>query len=230
MRNWTSDWRIPRSDALPLSHRDSTVSEVYYEVHITRVLPTARISNVDGVMFVIRIREMVSFELCQEIKKDFFRVPRSWQDEKHLSLFIYRTQNLPSLLVYILLTFWNLAGKKTGKRSSEIWIAGTKLRNGDHQNHRVILIWSLSRIRPRDCFFLPPWTTRSDLKRNFSRRKCEELIFRSCKCASYVSRMFVIFEVLHNLDFKHDTIPGGLFFSVTISFILPSSSPTQSRG
>ena len=42
--------------------------------------------------------------------------------------------------------------------------------------------------------------------------------------------MFVIFEVLHNLDFKHDTIPGGLFFSVTISFILPSSSPTQSRG
>ena len=50
------------------------------------------------------------------------------------------------------------------------------------------------------------------------------------KCASYVSRMFVIFEVLHNLDFRHDTIPGGLFFSVTISFILPSSSPTQSRG
>ena len=51
------------------------MSEVYYEVHITRVLPTARISNVDGVMFVIRIREMVSFELCQEIKKDFFPCP-----------------------------------------------------------------------------------------------------------------------------------------------------------
>ena len=28
----TSDLRIPCSDALPLSHRDSTVSEVYYEV------------------------------------------------------------------------------------------------------------------------------------------------------------------------------------------------------
>ena len=33
MRNRTSDLRIPRSDALPVSHRDSTVSEVYYEVH-----------------------------------------------------------------------------------------------------------------------------------------------------------------------------------------------------
>ena len=32
MRNRTSDLRIPRPDALPLSHRDSTVSEVYYEV------------------------------------------------------------------------------------------------------------------------------------------------------------------------------------------------------
>ena len=46
---------IPRSDALPLSHRDSTVSEVYYEVHMTCVLHTAMISNVDNVMFVDRV-------------------------------------------------------------------------------------------------------------------------------------------------------------------------------
>ena len=52
MRNQTSDLRISRSDALPLSQRDSTVSEVYFEVHMTRVLHTARISNVDSVMFV----------------------------------------------------------------------------------------------------------------------------------------------------------------------------------
>ena len=52
MRNQTSDLQISRSDALPLSHRDSTVSEVYFEVHMTRVLHTARISNVDSVMFV----------------------------------------------------------------------------------------------------------------------------------------------------------------------------------
>ena len=54
MRNRASDLWIPRSDALPLSHRDSTVNEVYYVVHMTRVLHTARISNVDSVMFVDR--------------------------------------------------------------------------------------------------------------------------------------------------------------------------------
>ena len=32
MRNRTSDLRIPLSDALPLRHRDSMVSEVSYEV------------------------------------------------------------------------------------------------------------------------------------------------------------------------------------------------------
>ena len=61
MRNRTSDLRIPRSDALPLSHRDSTVSEVYYEVHLTRVLHTASISNVDSVMFVDRNKRDVKF-------------------------------------------------------------------------------------------------------------------------------------------------------------------------
>ena len=54
MRNRDSDLRIPHSDALLLSRRDSMVSEVYYEVHMTRVLHTARISNVDSVMFVDR--------------------------------------------------------------------------------------------------------------------------------------------------------------------------------
>ena len=62
MRNRISDLRIPRSDALPLSHRDSTVSEVYYGVYIKCVPHTARISNVDSVMFADRNkREEVSF-------------------------------------------------------------------------------------------------------------------------------------------------------------------------
>ena len=65
--NRTSVLRIPRSDALPLSHRDSTVSEVYHEVHMTGVLHTARISNVDVVMFVNRIRQMVCFELGKKL-------------------------------------------------------------------------------------------------------------------------------------------------------------------
>ena len=69
-----SDFRISRSDVLSLSHRDSTVSEVYYEVHMTHVilLHTARISNVDSFMFVDKNREVVSFELGKEIKRDVF--------------------------------------------------------------------------------------------------------------------------------------------------------------
>ena len=83
MRNRTSDLRIPRSDTLPLSHRDSTVSEVYYEVHMTRVLHTARISNVDSVMFIDRLREMVSFVLGKEIEKDAFRLVTSVEQRKN---------------------------------------------------------------------------------------------------------------------------------------------------
>ena len=83
MRNRTSDHRIPRSDTLPLSHRDSTVSEIYYEVHMTRVLHTARISNVDSVMFIDRLREMVSFVLGKEIEKDAFRLVTSVGQRKN---------------------------------------------------------------------------------------------------------------------------------------------------
>ena len=74
MRNPTSDLRILCSDALPLSHRDSMVSGVNSEVHMTHVLHTVGISNFDSVMFVNRIREIVSFELSKgiEIEKDVF--------------------------------------------------------------------------------------------------------------------------------------------------------------
>ena len=53
------------------------MSEIYYEVLITRVLHTARISNVDSVMFLIEIVEMVSFELDEELRKMFFRLVTS---------------------------------------------------------------------------------------------------------------------------------------------------------
>ena len=83
MRNRSSDLRIPRSDTLPLSHRDSTVSEIYYEVHMTRVLHTARISNVDSVMFIDRLREMVSFVLGKEIEEDAFGLVTSVGQRKN---------------------------------------------------------------------------------------------------------------------------------------------------
>ena len=57
MRNQTPDLRIPCSDAtllILLIHTDSTVSEVYYEIHMTRVLHTARISHDDSVMILNR--------------------------------------------------------------------------------------------------------------------------------------------------------------------------------
>ena len=63
--------------------RDSTVSQVDYEVHMTRVLHAARISNVDSVTFVNRIREMVSSELGKEIEKDVFVSSRAWEEEKN---------------------------------------------------------------------------------------------------------------------------------------------------
>ena len=49
MMNWTPDLWIPRSDALPLSHSNSTVSKGCYKIHMTSILHTARISNVDSV-------------------------------------------------------------------------------------------------------------------------------------------------------------------------------------
>ena len=62
---------------------ETMVSEVYYEVHMTRVLHTARIGNVDSVIFVNTIREIVSFELGKEIDKDVFRLVMSVAQRKN---------------------------------------------------------------------------------------------------------------------------------------------------
>ena len=43
MRNRAPDLRILRSDALPLSHRESKVSKAHHEVLMARVLHTARV-------------------------------------------------------------------------------------------------------------------------------------------------------------------------------------------
>ena len=51
MGNRTSHLRIPRSDALPLSRRNSMVSMAHYEGHMTSVLHTTRVSNIFSIMF-----------------------------------------------------------------------------------------------------------------------------------------------------------------------------------
>ena len=46
------------------------MSEVYYADHVTSVLHTARISNVESVMFVDRNkRDVVSFQLGKDLLK-----------------------------------------------------------------------------------------------------------------------------------------------------------------
>ena len=71
------------SDALPLSHKDSSVSRVSYEVLMTCILHTARISNVDSVMFFDRKVEMVNFELGEELRKMFFHLVTSVGQRKN---------------------------------------------------------------------------------------------------------------------------------------------------
>ena len=93
-KNRTSDLRIPGSDALPLSHRDSTVSEVYYEVHMTRFLHTARISSLIP-------HEGSEFFLCSTLvtgRKTSFSI--SLQGSKlTISVILYTNITLSTLLI-----------------------------------------------------------------------------------------------------------------------------------
>ena len=67
------------------------MGEVYYEVHITRALHTARINNVDCVMFIDRNKRDSRFELGKEIEKGvfFFVLSRAWDTVR----FLVGTQN-----------------------------------------------------------------------------------------------------------------------------------------
>lgn len=92
------------------------VSKACYEICMWHI----RISDVDSIMLVSKIRQMVSFELSNEIEWEC-KGPRfnsAWglvmlsfshglrQDEKHLSLFLYWAQNVPSLFYYLLKSMW----------------------------------------------------------------------------------------------------------------------------
>ena len=48
-----------------------------------------------------RIREMVSFKLGKEMEKDVFHLVTNVGQRENLSLFLYRAQTLPSLLIYL---------------------------------------------------------------------------------------------------------------------------------
>ena len=63
IRNQTCDPQILHSNALPLSHRDYMVTNTcQFSKFMTCAMHTARISNVQKVMFVNTIGEMISFQ------------------------------------------------------------------------------------------------------------------------------------------------------------------------
>ena len=91
-------------------------------VHMTHVLQTAGISNVHSIMFVNWIREMVSFELCKEIKmffiyyehrikknfespNYFFFVPHSWQTKNIFPHFFKLSSKLTISQILFMLKF-----------------------------------------------------------------------------------------------------------------------------
>ena len=53
---------------------------------VTPILDTARIRDVDSVMFLSRIRKMVGFKLSRETEKDVFRLVTSVDDGKGIFL------------------------------------------------------------------------------------------------------------------------------------------------
>ena len=92
MRNRTSDLWIPRSDALPQSHRDSIVSETHYEIrvwHLSIFLYGAQ--GLPSFLFYLqtwryRHRWFKQYEWTCVIHNSCLLTSRSWQDEKHFSL------------------------------------------------------------------------------------------------------------------------------------------------
>ena len=81
--------RVAHVAQLSMSPEYITDNVVYYKVLMTCVLHTARISNVDSIMFFDRKVEMVNFELGVEFRKMFFCLVTSMgQDPSHRRVFV----------------------------------------------------------------------------------------------------------------------------------------------
>ena len=77
MRNWTSDLHILHSDALPLSHRDSTVVEAYY--------PCLRTSH-DYFLPDVNISTIASFNRMKQITNDLNLVVKTMKTSSMLEV------------------------------------------------------------------------------------------------------------------------------------------------
>ena len=96
-------------DALPLSHKDSTVSKVLRIFGKVSAQPHTIVKQIcfpNGNVLFLSLFSLFKNWMhnvgwgCTEILPNFFFVSCSWKDEKYLSLVHYRAQNLPSLLFY----------------------------------------------------------------------------------------------------------------------------------
>ena len=106
---------------LPLSRRDSTVSEVYYEVHMTKYERKTTLTVVSlWLSGRASVREIPRCEVRFLMgNQTFFFVSRSWQDEKPPSPFLFRScQKLAiSLILFILgIIVFNLTSDCVRKR------------------------------------------------------------------------------------------------------------------
>ena len=115
---WNKEKILSPYEESNLRHSDTTLQcstaelqrlngeRVYYKVLKIHVLHTARISNVGSIMFVNKIREMVSFELGKEIGKDvFFLFFLCSTLVKRLKTSFYISFNQAQTLLYLLFNF-----------------------------------------------------------------------------------------------------------------------------
>ena len=77
MRNWTSGLHILHSDALPLSHRDSTVVEAYY--------PSLRTPH-DCFLSDVNISTIASFNRMKQITNDLNLVVKAMKTSSMLEV------------------------------------------------------------------------------------------------------------------------------------------------
>ena len=97
-----------------------------YEVLMTCILHTARISNVNSVMFFDRKVEMVSFELGEELRKMFFRLVTSvGQRKKFWVPMRNQTSDLWICTLMLYLYQWQSSGAQI-QRSEVRFLMGTQ--------------------------------------------------------------------------------------------------------
>ena len=123
MRNRTSDLRIPRSDALALSHRDSTVTEVYYDrIDISIYSPANSFlrrtrsskSSVAMSIVLMKAKHVVMYGITSAflsslmIKLNLYRWPLvscGWNEIKRIKVMIRLVNPLqPNISIHILYT------------------------------------------------------------------------------------------------------------------------------